>query len=276
MRNKIRAVVTGAEIETPDGVEFSSYPGASYGGIVIKSDADFEDCFGVVKALIKYCKETGFSSISLTQTPILYYKVPQQGIEFALIRHGFEVSRCELTQSVELQKLSTNPLDSLVDKTRNACRQAEKHGCIYREGVELSGENLTDFHKLLYENRKYLGVRPTHTLDELITLAKLIPEKLHLSFIEHDSERIAGLLHFICNPRVALLFYVCHNREKQNLKPAPYILANTLNWAKQGGYAELDFGISTVKGEPNRGLLKFKENFRTRPFLRNSYYLKLI
>ena len=212
----------------------------------------------------------------MTQTPILYSKVPQQGVEFALIHHGFEVSRCELTQSVELQKLSSDPLDSLVDKTRNACRQAEKRGCIYAEGVELSPDNLADFHELLYENRKHLRVKPTHTLDELITLSKLIPEKLHLAFVEHNSRRIAGLLHFICNSRVVLLFYVCHDREKQSLKPAPYILAKTLNWAKQSGYSELDFGISTVRGEPNRGLLKFKENFRTRPFLRNSYYLKLI
>jgi len=275
LRHKIRAVFTAAEIEKSSGLELHSHPGASYGGLVMQKNADFQDCDGVVKALIDYARRHGFKAIRLTQTPLIYYNTPHQGLEFALQRHGYKTACCELTQSTDLTALPDNPLDALVDKTRNACRQAEKKECIYIENAELTPDNLSVFYELLSENRRHLGVNPTHTLNELIKLAELIPEKLHLAFIEHNSEMIAGLLHFICNEKVVLLFYVCHNRDKQALKPAPYILAKTLKWAKDAGFKELDFGISTVKGEPNPGLLKFKENFRSRAFLRNTYYLNL-
>lgn len=275
MRNKIRAVFTSAEIDTPEGKILHSHPGASYGGIVIREGADFHDCDCVVKALLDYTRAQEFKSIRLTQTPLIYYKTPHQSIEFALQRHGFTVECCELTQSTDLTALPENPVDALVDKTRNAYRQSEKKDCVYIENAALTPDNLAVFHELLTENRRHLGVKPTHSLEELIRLSKLIPEKLHLAFVEYNSEMIAGLLHFICNEKVVILFYVCHNREKQSLKPAPYILANTLRWAKNAGFHELDFGISTVRGQPNRGLLKFKENFRTRSFLRNTYYIKL-
>jgi hypothetical protein len=275
MRNKIRGIFTGAEFETPEGLELRSHPGASYGGFAIRKKADFEDCYGLVEALVKYCKGAGFKAVHMTPTPLVYFDVPHQGIEFALDRFGFKVSRCELTQSVDVTSLAENTLDSLTDKTRNACRQAIKKGLVYEEGAPLTVENLAVFHEMLVENRKYLGVKPTHTLEELITLSHLIPDKLHLAFTTLDTKRIAGLLHFICNQQVVLLFYVCHDRSMQEYKPGAYLLGRTLNWIRSNGYKEMDFGISTVRGEPNRGLLKFKENFCTRSFLRNTYSLEL-
>lgn len=275
MRNKIRGIFTGAEFSGPDGLELRSHPGASYGGFAVRKNADFEDCYGLVEALVDYCRNAGFKSVHMTPTPIIYYDVPHQGVEFALDRFGFHVSRCELTQSVDVNTLAPNAIDSLVDKTRNACRQAVKKGVIYEESVPLTVENLTVFHEMLVENRKRLGVTPTHTLEELIRLSLLIPDKLHLAFSTIDNKRIAGLLHFICNSKVVILFYVCHDRTMQEYKPGAFLLGNTLNWVRSAGYTELDFGISTVRGEPNRGLLKFKENFCTRSFLRNTYSLNL-
>ncbi|NQS98512.1 MAG: GNAT family N-acetyltransferase [candidate division Zixibacteria bacterium] len=275
LRGKIRAVFTGADIAGAGGLELRSHPGASYGGFVIRNKADFEDYYGMVEALVEYAKSCGFKAIRLTQTPLIYHQRPHQGIEFALRSHGFEIERCELTQSVDLTALQGNVIDSLTDKTRNAFRQSVRKGLKYEEGVELSRVNLTDFHRILMENRESLGVTPTHTFDELVKLSEIIPEYLHLSFVSYESQRVGGLLHFICNARVALLFYVCHLREYQDLKPVPFILTKTVEWARSQGFRELDFGISTVDGVPNRGLLKFKENFTARPFLRNTYRITL-
>ncbi len=275
LRGKLRAVFTGAEVEGEEGLELHSHPGASYGGVVIKRGADFEDYYGVTGALVEYARKTGFRAINLTQTPLIYHNIPSQGVEFALAAHNF-TRHCEnLTQSVDLTVLGQDVTESLVDKTRNAYRQAVKKGLVYCEDVELSEENLADFHRILVENRRILGVTPAHTLEELFKLARISPDSLHLAFVEKEGERIAGLLHFICNLRIVLLFYVCHNREKQSLKPVPFLLTNTLNWAREAGFRELDFGISTVKGDPTWGLLKFKENFKARPFLRTTYRIQI-
>jgi hypothetical protein len=275
LRGKLRALFTAAEIESKQGLELHSHPGASYGGFVLRKGNDFEDYYGLAGALLDYANSKGFKAIQLTQTPVIYYQPPQQGIDYALLEHGFGLYITELTQSVDLDSIGEEPLSFLVDKTRNACRQAEKKGLVYEEGVELSRDNLSDFHRILVENRQTLGVTPTHTLEELISLSALIPEHLHLAFIEHKGKRIAGLLHFVCNKKVLLLFYVCHLREYQDLKPAPYLLYRTLSWAKSQGFKELDLGISTVKGVPTKGLLKFKENFRAHPYLRNTYRIEL-
>ena len=275
LRGKMRAIFTGAEIQSDKGLTLRSHPGASYGGIVLKRESDFEDYYGIIEALLNYSRENGIKSLSLTQTPTIYNSCGSQGVEFALTSFGFKSAVVELTQSVNLTRLGYDAFESVVDKTRNACRQARKKGVIYQEDVPLSEENIRDFYEILVENRRALNVTPTHTEEELNRLVKLIPENLHLAFAEAGGERIAGLLHFICNPRVVLLFYVCHRRDKQSLKAAPFLLTNTLNWAKREGFEQLDFGISTVKGDPNTGLLKFKENFKTKPYLRTTYSIDL-
>ncbi len=271
MRGKIRSIFTGAEINNDSGTILHSHPGASYGGFVVKNGADFEDFNKLVQALADYAKAQGFKAIRLTQTPLFYHRIQNQGLEFALNYHGFKAERVELTQSTDLKSLQDDVIDSLVDKTRNSCRRAAKLGVEYQEAVELNIENLSDFYRILVKNRTELGVEPTHTFNELIKLSQLVPDKLHLSFASCDGERIAGLLNFICSDRVVLLFYVAHLRDRQNLKPAPFLLANNLKWAKSAGFCEFDFGISTDKGIPNTGLLKFKENFRAMPFLRITY-----
>lgn len=275
LRGKLRAVFTGAEVACPQGLELHSHPGASYGGIVIRKRTDFEDYYGVVEALTDYAQAAGFSAVNLTQTPLIYYQSPAQGVEYALAAYGFKHLFDNLTQSVDLTAIGDDASTFIIDKTRNAYRQALRNGLTYDEGVELTKDNLTDFHRMLMENRRGLGVIPAHTLDDLWKLAEIMPKNLHLTFVERGDSRIAGLLHFICNPRVALLFYVCHYRETQHLKPVPFLLANTLNWARRRGFRELDFGISTVDGTPTWGLLKFKENFRARPFLRTTFRKQL-
>jgi hypothetical protein len=270
-----RVLMTGAVRHTAGGITLVSYPGASYGGLVYPPDLSFSRAYHLVETLLRYVRAEGFKSLTLTPAPSIYASLPADVLHFHLLKAGFRYLKREITQAIPLNFAPDDAFDTLCNKTRTAVRKAKKSGLQVDEDLELSDANLETFYPLLYDNRKRLGVTPTHTLDELKRLRDLIPEKLSLSLVKHGKRAIAGILNFVCNRRVLLIFYVCHDWEYQELRPVPLLVYSTMLWAQKRGFRFLDFGTSTLNMEPNWGLLKFKENFGSLGYFRDTFTIDL-
>jgi CelD/BcsL family acetyltransferase involved in cellulose biosynthesis len=245
-----------------------SHQGASYGGPAYSPKLQYHHLEDLVRALVEYAREARFNRIQLTLPPVIYNDQPDQALPFALYRHGFQVVRTELTQAVQLDSDESGLLDTFVNKTRGAYRKAIAEGLTFRIIDQPTTAELDRFWEILVENRRGLGVVPTHSREEIERLHRLIPENLMLAVVERDGEMAAVIWNFICNRHTVLEFYMAHNAAHQRLKPVPFLTYNSLLWARQRGFRWLDFGISSIWGEPTWGLLKFKENFGSRNFLR--------
>jgi lipid II:glycine glycyltransferase (peptidoglycan interpeptide bridge formation enzyme) len=145
-----------------------------------------------------------------------------------------------------------------------------------RSGVEVkeSGDYRT-FHEILLGNRSKHGAAPTHSLEELEKLRKLVPGHLSLFMAVLKGKPIAGTLLFVLNERVVLNFYMAHLWEFQEHRATNLLFYETIQWAKAKEYLFLDMGTSMVGAEPNWSLTDFKERFGARGFLRDTYELAL-
>jgi CelD/BcsL family acetyltransferase involved in cellulose biosynthesis len=104
-------------------------------------------------------------------------------------------------------------------------------------------------------------VKPTHSLDELLHLKELFPDKINLFGAYIEGEMVAGVINFIATENVVLAFYISHNEDFQEVRPINLLFYKIFEWAIQKKYSVFDFGIFTVNEEPNLGLARFKENF---------------
>jgi hypothetical protein len=270
-----RVLLTGAVRDSEKGKAFISYPGASYGGIIYPAGLSFNHAHHLADSLVKYAKSAGFKTLTLTPPPSLYSDWPSDVLDFHLLKKGFRYAKREITQAIPLDYGSADPFDTLCNKTRTAVRKAVKEGLKVDEDILLSDANLETFYPLLWDNRQRLGVTPTHSLEELKRLRDLVPGQLSLSLVRHGKKAIAGILNFVINPRVLLIFYVCHDWEYQELRPVPLLIYRSMLWAHSRGFRHLDFGTSTLNMEPNWGLLKFKENFGSRGYFRDTFTIDL-
>ena len=132
------------------------------------------------------------------------------------------------------------------------------------------------FYRILEKN---LGMRhqvkPTHTLDELLCLYQLFPEKVLLFGNYYRNELIAGVVVFVANPRVILAFYISHNEDFQHLRPVNLLFYRIIGWGIEHGFQYLDFGTYTLNMDPNFGLARFKEGFGATGLFRDTYTGKL-
>lgn len=115
------------------------------------------------------------------------------------------------------------------------------------------------------------NVQPTHTLDELLLLKKIYPQRIKLFSATIDRKMIAGVVMFECNERVTLAFYISHNEEYQQYRAVNNLFYQIISWAIRNNYGYFDFGIFTVDMEPNWGLGRFKESFGAQGVFRDTF-----
>jgi hypothetical protein len=260
-RSNIIALFPAVEKDTT----IISHQGASYGGFVLKDDLGIHTIYLMVEHVVEYFKARRYEKIILTQPPLIYYRNPNQYIDFALMKNNFSYLKRDVTAVIPLDV--AEPLATFHGDARRSTKKA------IREGVKVMfTDDYAGFYDILKHN---LGMRhnvtPTHSLDELNKLKSMFPKDILLFGAFIKERMVGGMVLFITNPRVILAFYISHDEKYQNYRPVNLLFYEVIKWGRNQGYKYLDLGTFTLNMTPNWGLGRFKENFAARGFLRDTY-----
>jgi hypothetical protein len=243
-----------------------SHPGGSMAGPVFMDSISIKDVFGVVEALTKWTNANAISKTILTLPPQIYHSRPSNYLDFALLEAGFTYLKREVSSVIPLDFAEEDTLLIFSPESRRAARKAEKLGVKICES-----DDFPAFYAILEKN---LGMRhnvqPTHLLDELITLKRLFPDDIKLFGAFYNDQMIAGIVIFVCNPKVALAFYISHLEEMQQYRAVNALFYEVVRWSIRNRFKFLDFGIFTVNMKPNWGLARFKESFGAQGVFRDT------
>jgi hypothetical protein len=270
-KGNIVAVLPGAAM----GSTFESPIGASYGSLVTNV-IGFATALDIVDAFSDYCREKSFERALLTPPPFIYQKVISQNLDYALAYRGFSYDKHYISHSI--------PLDAkdgiLTTFQSTARRYIHKYLREKMLTVEMNND-YEAFYPILVKNKARHGVKPTHTLEELLRLKKLLPENLELFLVYKGSKPIAGSLMFACNQQVALCFYNMLLYEYEEYNPIHIVMYEVCKWAIEKGFTWIDIGVSQdTKAEnpmtPSMNLIRFKEKFNSHGILRSTFYKRFI
>lgn len=268
--DKLIGVLPGGIVNTDT---FWSPVGASYGSIVT-NDIHFEKALNIVDALLDYGRMNKWSQLFLIPPPFIYNINYNQHIEYALLYRKFGFELHYISHAIHLKH--GNDFEKQFDKT--ARKTIHK---ILREGkirLEVS-RDYEAFYDILIANKSRHGVKPTHSLEDMLEIRRLLPDSVRLLIVYHDDKPIAGSWLFLCNPKVVLCFYNMLYYEFEHLKPIYLIMYETVRWAVENGYEWVDIGVSQdTKAQdpmtPSLNLIKFKERFDSRGVLRTTFHYR--
>lgn len=267
---RMLALLPGGLVDGEEGLVFASPWGGSFGGWVLRGGESYDEMELLVDALLEWCRSRGVRRIDLALPPTFYLREPDQLAEFVILAKGFRRVGHEATDVIPLASGLDGVRGRWEASARKAVRKADSAGVIVRESRDVES-----FYPILLENRRRHGVRPTHSLEEVQRLFDLVPERLKLFTAEGEGRAIGGTLLFVCNARVFMNFYLCHEHEARVLRPADALMAVATRAAIEAGAQYFDLGTSSMGGIPNLGLMRFKEKFGARPFLRQKHRLEL-
>ncbi|MBZ0202855.1 MAG: GNAT family N-acetyltransferase [Ignavibacteria bacterium] len=264
---KITAIFPAIEIERDGLRTLWSHMGASYGGFVHKENLGIKQAFDLTQNLIDYALKEKFEKIVVTSVPVVYQKRYNQYLDFAFIKNGFNYLKREVTSVITLDTDEDNVMKLIKPEARTSIRKAEKLGVVIKKSNDFE-----EYYDILKSNLAMRhNVQPAHTLEEILRLKELFPQKIQLYGAYLKGKMIAGVINFYCNDKVVLVFYISHNQEYQQYRAVNLLFYTIMKDAISRGLGFLDFGLFTVNMDPNWGLGKFKESFGARGILRDSF-----
>lgn len=268
--NKLIALLPGGIIGSN---VFWSPVGASYGSLVTE-DIPFEKALQLVDTMMEYFDKNGFKEIFLIPPPIIYNKKISQHIEYAMLYRRFDFELHYISHAIHLS-FNEDFLTSFDKTARKTIRK------IFREAkLEIrESQDYPTFNEILLKNKAKHNAKPTHSLEDMLRLSKLVPNKVRLNMVYYEEKPIAGSWLFICNPKVILCFYNMLLYEYEHLKPVYLIMYETVRWALENGFEWVDIGVSQDTKSPDPmtpalSLIQFKERFNSRGILRSTYHYK--
>ncbi len=265
-KERLFSLFPAAEMMLNDKRWLVSHSGASFGSFVVPEDLSFADAKQVVEMLVNYAGTSGFSGVRLTLPPTIYNRRLSNYIDFALVSKGFAYARREVSSILFLETDSEATLQKFKPSHRRAVNKARKSGVVVRQSNDYAA-----FFQILQKNLKIRhGVEPTHTLDELLRLKEIFPDRIILFGAYLGEKMVAGVVNFIVNDDVVLAFYISHDEEYQECRAVNLLFYTIFGWAIDAAYKVFDFGIFTVNEQPNFGLARFKENFGSSGMFRDT------
>ncbi|MCX6155432.1 MAG: GNAT family N-acetyltransferase [Candidatus Kapabacteria bacterium] len=270
--NQLVALLPGG-FSKQNSKQFWSPVGASYGSFVA-DDIPFELSLEIVDSFMEYCPKNNIDEVFLIPPPIIYSRNIAQHFEYAMLYRKFDFEYHYISHAIELR----HGADFLKHFDKTSRKSLHK---ILREGkLEIrESKDYATFNEILIENKARHNVKPTHSLEDMIRIAELLPENVRLNLVYYEGKAIAGSWLFFCNNQVVLCFYNMMKFEYEHLRPIYLIMYETVRRGIEEGYRWVDIGVSQDTSAddpmtPSINLINFKERFDSRGILRSTYHFK--
>lgn len=241
-----------------------SHGGLTFGGIVSGRKMNTAKMLVLFSSLNDYCRSEEIRSIYYKAIPHIYSTEPANEDLYALFVNGGRLYRRDVSAFI-----SSGKGVEYSSRQRRNIRKALKHELVYCEESDYSGF----WHLLADVLAGRHEARPTHSIDEIVTLAERFPNSIRLFQVKDSSQRLlAGAVLFITNT-VAHTQYLASSDQGRTIGALDFLIDGLIH--EFGNDRNFDFGISTVdQGRVlNEGLCSYKEGFGARALMHDFYKL---
>ncbi len=253
---------------TLDGAYRSPF-GASFGGFATRTAVPLAQADAIVKAFVEWCNAQGLRQAHITPPMQVYSRTFDETMEYALLYNGFTLGNALYSSVIDLTRIRSK--HDLSRNTRHKINKAINKHVRIEQSTDLDA-----FYPILLENKAKFNTRPTHTLDELRDIERLLPGMMTLFMAYHEQTPIAGELLFAANQRCVLNFYTMHRYHYHDLYPVNYLVEHAIRWSVSQGFVYYDYGVSADTSsanplEPSWSLVRYKESMGSSGCIRKSF-----
>lgn len=203
----------------------------------------------------EYFYTSEYDAIKVVLPPSIYGKSFNAKALVAMIRYGFTIDAFELTNFVNLLKLNNN---FSTKSSREYYRQALRNNLSFR--FVISEKDKRRIVSIVKENREQRNRTLKMAYDDFVEIEKI----WHVDYVgiyDDNNQMVAGgIFYQFSKLHVVFAAIWGDTLDGRQLRAMDFMIFEAWMYYKSKGYQFIDLGISTEgSGEPNEGLLRFKE-----------------
>jgi hypothetical protein len=243
-----------------------SHQGLTYGGILTDTRMTTPRFIEVFDELVDFMVRQGKTKLLYKTIPAIYHKVPAEEDCYMLF-----LREAKLTRRDVLSVTSASHSAPVQKRRLRGAARARKEGLTLTES-----DNWAGFWPVLEARLKSSHqVAPVHSLDEIVRLKDLFPNKIRLFVVSLADKILAGCVIFHTGT-VAHSQYIASSPTGQSIGALDLLFHQLINDVFPDT-PYFDFGISNEESGRvlNHGLIEFKEGFGARAVVHDHYELDL-
>lgn len=227
---------------------------APFGGFHYKHEAIFYDrIYDFIEKLKHFIIDNQYKGVTISLPPNIYSQAMNAKFTNAFIRLDFEMQTPDINNSIDLRTYDGVWTKSEVKQN---CNRARRSGLSFEKVID--EESIQKVFEIISLNRK-LQERKIHmSLEELQHVNKAIPIDFFL-IKNFNGEGIGGGVFYRGHQKIVQGIFVGDLLSSRKLGTIDFLFLNVYNYYKELGFDFIDLGKSSINGEPNIGLVRFKE-----------------
>jgi len=277
--NKIIAAIPGAVKIKNNKKIYYSHPGASYGGLIIKKNLNFNKINQIIELLNNYLKKKKFQSVFLINSPSIYWQFPEQTVDYLLQWHKYHIQELYISHATDITK--KNKIEDLLSKRKKRYIANDQELKNYSFTKLKNQQDLRFLYGLLEKSKLKFKTKPTHSLGELKKLTDLFPKEVEIYISKLNSTIVGGCIIFHATINTSMIFYNIIDSQMTESQLSALQLYNCMKICKKRGSTTIDFGVSHTPEhdnplQPKLSLIQFKEQFGATGIMRIAYKKELL
>ena len=226
---------------------------APYGSVECRRDIGHEAMCIFVDKILEWVKKNGISDLKIVHYPDFYNQTISEIIRDCYVERGIELKVSDRNQHL---RVSTAIFLSVISSDeRRRLNNCLKMGFT---GEMANFSRLREAYDLLVRARRRKGYPEAMPFDELERMFLLHPDH-YLLFTTMDDDKIIALTISIrINTDIVYNFYHADHEDYLNLSPTVMSINFVYGYCQENSIPFIDLGVSSLDGEINEGLYRFK------------------
>lgn len=225
---------------------------SSFGGL--EHNLSSRDLKSFIEKVKEWCYDNGIEKILIKEPSAIYRSnIPQT--EEVLEASGFEVFYEEINQHIPV--LSDPFYKVIQPNQRRRLRMSMEKGFFF---TQLPKEKLRLVYDLIKVNRQRKNYPVTTSFKTLEMMFENLPSHYLLFGVQNKLELIAAAICIRVSDKVLYTFYLGDKEEYLKFSPVVMLLEGIYDYVAATQLKLIDLGISSEKGNLNKGLFQFKKD----------------
>ena len=239
-----------------------AHPGLTNGGLIYTNDLSYVILENIYQVLFDIFKKDNLTKLIIKPVAKVFCQNYSEAEFFLLYANKFNLVGREINSVINL----TRPIRMRKGQKYNINKANKKEVT-----VELS-KQYEVFWNILTENLRYKHqVSPVHNLEEIQRLSHHHADNIKLYVAKKAGQVVAGVVTF-SDARQGYVHtqYIGASEEGKKVGAVDAILFHVIQEARLS-YQRFSFGVSSIEGEINYGLLRHKEGFGAKIEVMDTY-----
>jgi hypothetical protein len=256
--------------ETAPGVFRSPFRG-TYGNISFKEDLDLRTKYQCVDELIAFMKSINAKRVEIISAPFAHDLHQCTSFFNIFLNKQFGIINQEINHTLVVDEIPL--VEKMMRNNKKRLNKCIREGFVFEEVSTVN--DIAEVYQTLKENREGNGHKMSMSLDQIMDMYKVFKEKMYFFKGSQNGVCAVGGLCIKINPKVLYVFYWGDKPGYQQYSPVAFMANGIYEFARKNQFKMMDAGISTLNGEPNFGLITFKENLGFSTSLKLTYAKEL-